>query len=401
MSAIAVEVVHAGEDRQPADELGDHAELEQVLRHHVGERVGGVDVGLGPDRRAEADALLAAALLDDLLQAGERSTDDEQHVRRVDLDELLVRVLASTLRRDRRGRALEDLQQRLLDALAGHVAGDRRVLALASDLVDLVDVDDPGLGLLDVVVRRLDQLEQDVLDVLADVPGLGERCRVGDGEGDVEHARERLGEQGLAAAGRPQQQDVRLGELDLLLAPPYVAAGLHPLVVVVDGDGQRLLRRLLPDDVAVEELVDLTGLGQLVPLQLGGLGQLLLDDLVAQVDALVADVHAGTGDELLDLLLALSAERALEQVTTVADASHRADLLRCEAAGDAADPGRLAAGLDISTVPRPCQDGTAIRWRVGPVRSQRTAPCTPVTRLPLGCRSARSVRPSRTPSGRR
>src|SRR5258708_12433717 len=31
-----------------------------------------------------------------------------------------------------------------------------------SDLVDLIDVDDPGFGLLDVVVRGLDELEQDV-----------------------------------------------------------------------------------------------------------------------------------------------------------------------------------------------------------------------------------------------
>ena len=67
---------------------------------------------------------------------------DEQHVRGVDLDELLVRVLAAALRRHVRDRALEDLQQGLLDALAGDVPGDRRVLALAGDLVDLVDVDD-------------------------------------------------------------------------------------------------------------------------------------------------------------------------------------------------------------------------------------------------------------------
>ena len=126
--------------------------------------------------------LLADARLDDLLQAGEGAADDEQHVGRVDLDELLVRVLAPALRRHRGGRALQDLQQRLLDALAGDVAGDRRVLALAGDLVDLVDVDDAGLGLLDVVVGGLDQLEQDVLDVLADVAGLGQRGGVGDGE---------------------------------------------------------------------------------------------------------------------------------------------------------------------------------------------------------------------------
>ena len=49
---------------------------------------------------------------------------------------------------------------------------------------------------------------------------------------------------------------------------------------------------VLADDVVVQELVDLTGLGQLVEVQLGGLGELLLDDLVAEVDALVADVDA-------------------------------------------------------------------------------------------------------------
>ena len=43
----------------------------------------------------------------------------------------------------------------------------------AGDLVDLVDVDDARLGLLDVVVGCLDELQQDVLDVFADVAGFG------------------------------------------------------------------------------------------------------------------------------------------------------------------------------------------------------------------------------------
>ena len=200
ISASRSRLCTRGDHRQPADELRDHAELEQVLGHDLGEHVAGVDRRPWSAWRRRSRALLADALLDDLLQAGERTAHDEQHVGRVDLDELLVRVLAPALRRHRRGRALEDLQQRLLHALAGDVAGDRRVLALAGDLVDLVDVDDPGLGLLDVVVGGLDQLEQDVLDVLADVAGLGQRRGVGDGERHVEHAREGLGEQRLAAS---------------------------------------------------------------------------------------------------------------------------------------------------------------------------------------------------------
>src|SRR5215472_3827286 len=36
------------------------------------------------------------------------------------------------------------------------------------------------------------------------------------------------------------------------------------------------------------------------------------EDLIAQIDALVADIHAGTGNELFDLLLALPAKRAGE-----------------------------------------------------------------------------------------
>ena len=94
----------------------------------------------------------AERFADDLVEAGEGAAADEQDVAGVDLQELLLRMLAPALRRHRGDRALDQLEQRLLHALAGHVAGDRRVVRLARDLVDLVDVDDARLGLLDVVV---------------------------------------------------------------------------------------------------------------------------------------------------------------------------------------------------------------------------------------------------------
>jgi hypothetical protein len=60
-------------------------------------------------------------------------------------------------------------------ALARHVARDRRVVGFAADLVDLVDIDDAALRPLDIVVGVLQQLEDDVLDVLANIARFGQR----------------------------------------------------------------------------------------------------------------------------------------------------------------------------------------------------------------------------------
>src|SRR5207253_1510920 len=80
-----------------------------------------------------------------------------------------MRMLATALRRHVGDGALQDLEQRLLHPLARDIAGDRGVVRFARDLVDLVDVDDTPLGAGDIEVGGLDQAEQDVLDVLADV----------------------------------------------------------------------------------------------------------------------------------------------------------------------------------------------------------------------------------------
>src|ERR671924_1118661 len=211
---VARQLVDDRADGQPTDELRDQAVLDEVLRQHLLEELPGVLVVLRTNGGAETDALVPDPPLDDLVEIGERPAADEQDVCRVDREELLVRMLASPLRRYRGHRPLEDLEQRLLDSLARHVARDRRVVRLAGDLVDLVDVDDPALGLLHVVVGRLDQLQEDVLYVLADVAGLGQCGGVRDRERDVEDLGEGLCEQRLAAARRSEQEDVGLLQLE-------------------------------------------------------------------------------------------------------------------------------------------------------------------------------------------
>src|SRR6202167_3409147 len=109
-----------------------------------------------------------------------------------------MRMLAAALRGHIGDSALENLEQRLLHSFAGYVAGDGGVLVFAADLVDLVDVDDALLSAVDVSVGGLEQLEDDVLDILADVAGLSERGGVNNGEGDVEHLGQGVGEKSFA-----------------------------------------------------------------------------------------------------------------------------------------------------------------------------------------------------------
>jgi hypothetical protein len=93
--------------------------------------------------------------------------------------------------------------------------------------------------------------------------------------------------------------------------------------VVVDGDGQGALRRLLADDVLVQDVVDLDRLRKALELEAGRGGELLVDDLVTEIDALVADIDARSGDQLLDLALRLAAEGAEQLLIGVGRACQR------------------------------------------------------------------------------
>ena len=169
----------------------------------------------------------------------------------------------------------------------------------------------------DVAVGGLQELEDDVFDVFADVAGLGEGGRVDDGEGDIEHLGEGLCQERFAGAGGADEEDIGLGDLDIVAAG---AVHLHALVVVVDGDGELLFGLVLADDVFVEEGLDFCWLGQV---RRGGVAGLrprrfvVFEDGVADGDALVADVGAriiaGRRNQFCDGVLRLVAERAAER----------------------------------------------------------------------------------------
>ncbi len=83
------------------------------------------------------------------------------------------------------------------------------------------------LGLLDVVVSSLDELEQDVLDVLANIAGFRQRSGVSYGKRHIKATSQCLRQVSLAATRRPDQQDIGLGDLNILMVRTLAeAAGL-------------------------------------------------------------------------------------------------------------------------------------------------------------------------------
>ena len=209
-------------------------------------------------------------------------------------------MLAAAGGRNACHRALKNLKQRLLNALARNVAGDGEVLGLAGDLIDLVHVDNAHLRALDVAIGGVDELEQDVLNILAHVTCLGKRGGVGNGKRHFEDARERLGKQGLTGTGGTEQQDIGLGELYLVhivveLRVQAVVKGRkrsatlnHAAVVVVHGNRHGTLSVLLTHNIGRKLVIDLVRRRH------------VRDDLtvVLELKALGLGVHGGLGCSL-------------------------------------------------------------------------------------------------------
>src|SRR5690606_27525189 len=118
------------------------------------------------------------SLLNQVLQSDERSSADEENVGCVDLNKFLMGVLASSLRGNVGYSSFKNLEQCLLHPFTGYITGDRRVLILARDLVDLVDIDDPLHTALAIASGSLQELQNNVLDIFPDITRFCQGCSV-------------------------------------------------------------------------------------------------------------------------------------------------------------------------------------------------------------------------------
>jgi hypothetical protein len=79
-----------------------------------------------------------------------------------------------------------------------------------------------------------------------------------------------------------------------------------------NGYRENFLCTLLSHNVFVEKRACLNRRWERVELNAGAFADFFFDDFIAELDALIADIHTGAGDQFLDLFLGLAAERALQ-----------------------------------------------------------------------------------------
>ena len=117
-------------------------------------------------------------------------------------------MLASTLGRNTRHRAFHKFQQRLLNPLAAHIARDARIFRFPRHLIDFVDIDNPALCLVNVVIGRLQELQYNIFDILTDIARLGQCRGVCHRKRNINNARQRLGQQRFTRSRWTQDKNV-------------------------------------------------------------------------------------------------------------------------------------------------------------------------------------------------
>ena len=152
---IFIEIFQRRNDRKASDKLRDQAEFQEIFRLDPAQNFAGAAFVRRAHGCSESDRRRFSARRNDLFEAGKGATADEQDVGRIDLKEFLLWMLAAALRRHRGHGSFHDLEQSLLDTFSRHVARDRRIVGLARNLVDFVDIDDAALSPFDIIVRRL------------------------------------------------------------------------------------------------------------------------------------------------------------------------------------------------------------------------------------------------------
>ncbi len=139
---ILVEIFQRCQHRQTTDEFRNETELHQIFRLKFTQHFANAAIVFGFDRCAKADRGLFATGRDDLVETGKGTAADEENVRRIHLQEFLLRMLASAC-----GGTDATVPSMIFRSACCTPSPDTSrvmegIVRLAGNLVHFVDVDD-------------------------------------------------------------------------------------------------------------------------------------------------------------------------------------------------------------------------------------------------------------------
>ena len=281
-----------------------------MLLHHA-HKLAHITLIIAADICAKTHGFSIGALFYYLVKPIKGAAADKEDVGGIHLYKLLVGMLAPALGRNICNRTLQQLQHRLLYALAGNITGNGGVLAFSCNFINFIDVDYAFFGALHVKVSRLQKLQQNVLNILTHITRLSESGCIGNCKGHIKHLCHGLGEKGLAAAGGADEQDIALLQLYFVFT-----AVENSLIMIIYSNGKDFFCLVLPDNILVKIGFYLHGFGELLKIKgklfilqlfLHGIGS---NNAGAHIHAFLTDIAVIPRYQAVEHILGFAAKRA-------------------------------------------------------------------------------------------
>ena len=103
----------------------------------------------------------------------------------------------------------------MLHSFAGYISCDGCAFSFSGDFVNLINVDNAFFSPLDVIVRRMDQLQKHVFDIFTDITGFCQCRGVSNCERNTQNLCQRPRDVGLAGTGGTDHQDIALLNINI------------------------------------------------------------------------------------------------------------------------------------------------------------------------------------------
>ena len=161
-------------------------------------------------------------------------------------------MFSSALWRHTCNGSFQNFQKCLLYALTGHISGNGCILGFSCDLVDLININDSVLCTFNIIICRLNNLQKNILNILANIACLCESSGICDGKRNIQKSCQCLCKKRLTGTCRTKHQNITLLQLHI-----QIFGSKNSLVMIVNSYRKCLLGIILADDIFVQNAVNL------------------------------------------------------------------------------------------------------------------------------------------------